>query len=133
MKCSPPAKQIITRMTNTIAIMPVGRSKEWVGPHNESAGDFSNGRVSSYSVVISFPLTRSSHSWVVTVHVALPSVAGKGAEIQLTLYKIVVAILTSIFSTFCVACRSHSCTLCHTCKNSWRHIESLWCPLPCIK
>jgi hypothetical protein len=28
MKCSPPAKQIITRMTNTIAIMPVGRSKE---------------------------------------------------------------------------------------------------------
>jgi hypothetical protein len=28
MKYSPPAKQIITRMTNATVIMPVGRSKE---------------------------------------------------------------------------------------------------------
>lgn len=47
MKYSPPAKHIITCMTNAIVIMPVGRSTEWVRPRSESASDVSTGKVSS--------------------------------------------------------------------------------------
>jgi hypothetical protein len=45
MKDTPP-KQTLTRMTNAILVMLIGRRKEWVCSYNEPAGDFSNGKVS---------------------------------------------------------------------------------------
>jgi len=80
MKYSPPAKHIITYMTNAIVIMPVGRSTEWVGPRNESAGDVSNGKVSSYLLSARTKLARSSHDSSVTVSEAdrIAQCGGKG-------------------------------------------------------
>jgi len=62
MKYSPPAKHIIICMTNAVVIMPVGRSTEWVGPRNESAGDVSNGKVTSCLLPARTQLARSSHA-----------------------------------------------------------------------
>jgi len=60
MKYSPPAKHIITCMTNAMVIIPVGRSTEWVGPRNESAGDVSNVKVTGYLLSARTQLAHSS-------------------------------------------------------------------------
>ena len=80
MKYSPPAKHIITCMTNAIVIMPVGRSTGWVGPRNESAGEVSNGKFSSCFLSARTQLARNSHDCSVTVRVVdrVAQCGGKG-------------------------------------------------------